>query len=86
MEGQLIHEQTYQGQYDLENAVEKFYDSLPVEFGMLEDENIEKFDHISGVFEAVAVMENALKLKVEIFFSDDMDEDESWVCKAYKVS
>ena len=28
MEVQLIHEQTYKSQYDLESAVEKFYDSL----------------------------------------------------------
>ncbi|PEB64353.1 hypothetical protein, partial [Bacillus thuringiensis] len=80
------HEQTYKSQYDLENAVEKFYDSLPEEFGMLEDEDIKKFDHISGVFEATAVMENGLKLKIEIFFADDADEDESWVCKAYQVA
>lgn len=86
MESQLIHEQTYKSQYDLEKAVEKFYDSLPEEFGMLEDEDIEKFDIISGVFEATAVMENGLKLKIEIFFADDADEDESWVCKAYQVA
>ncbi|MEB9684593.1 hypothetical protein BK742_26150 [Bacillus thuringiensis serovar pingluonsis] len=86
MKEQLIYERTYKKQYDLENTVEKFYNSLPEEFGMLEDEDIDKFDHISGVFEAAAVMENGLKLKVEIFFADGADEDESWVCKAYKVS
>ncbi|ACK97298.1 hypothetical protein CON48_18550 [Bacillus thuringiensis] len=86
MEVQLIHEQTYKSQYDLESAVEKFYDSLREEFGMVEDEDIKQFDHISRVFEATAVMENGLKLKVEIFFADDADEDESWVCKAYQVA
>ncbi|MED4443377.1 hypothetical protein [Bacillus thuringiensis] len=86
MEVQLIHEQTYKNQYDLEIAVEKFYDSLREEFGMVEDEDIKQFDHISRVFEATAVMENGLKLKVEIFFADDADEDESWVCKAYQVA
>ncbi|EMJ6444373.1 hypothetical protein AADZ13_005844 [Bacillus cereus] len=86
MEVQLIHEQTYKIQYDLESAVEKFYDSLREEFGMVEDEDIKQFDHISRVFEATAVMENGLKLKVEIFFADDADEDESWVCKAYQVA
>ncbi|MFT4142619.1 hypothetical protein [Bacillus sp. (in: firmicutes)] len=86
MEVQLIHEQTYKSQYDLENTVEKFYDSLLEEFGMLEDEDIKKFDNISGVFEATAVMQNGLKLKIEIFFADDADEDESWVCKAYQVA
>ncbi|HHP1113962.1 hypothetical protein ACTFRO_06180 [Bacillus cereus group sp. MYBK163-2] len=86
MEVQLIHEQTYKNQYDLESAVEKFYDSLREEFGMVEDEDIKQFDHISRVFEATAVMENGLKLKVEIFFADDADEDESWVCKAYQVA
>ncbi|MBJ7935269.1 hypothetical protein [Bacillus cereus] len=86
MEVQLIHEQTYKSQYDLESAVEKFYDSLREEFGMVEDEDIKQFDHISRVFEAMAVMENGLKLKVEIFFADDADEDESWVCKAYQVA
>ncbi|EJR95272.1 hypothetical protein [Bacillus cereus] len=86
MEAPLIHEQTYKSQYDLENAVEKFYDSLPEEFGMLENEDIKKFDHISGVFEATAVMENDLKLRIEIFFADDADEDESWICKAYQVA
>ncbi|WP_161519879.1 MULTISPECIES: hypothetical protein [Bacillus] len=86
MEVQLIHEQTYKSQYDLESAVEKFYDSLREEFGMVEDEDIKQFDHISRVFEATAVMENGFKLKVEIFFADDADEDESWVCKAYQVA
>ncbi|MED2128248.1 hypothetical protein P4V88_08680 [Bacillus thuringiensis] len=86
MEVQLIHEQTYKSQYDLESAVEKFYDSLREEFGMVEDEDIKQFDHINRVFEATAVMENGLKLKVEIFFADDADEDESWVCKAYQVA
>ncbi|MGR5964142.1 hypothetical protein ACT7DB_06915 [Bacillus cereus] len=86
MEVQLIHEQTCKSQYDLESAVEKFYDSLREEFGMVEDEDIKQFDHISRVFEATAVMENGLKLKVEIFFADDADEDESWVCKAYQVA
>ncbi|MEM5649564.1 hypothetical protein [Bacillus cereus] len=86
MEVQLIHEQTYKSQYDLESAVEKFYDSLREEFGMVEDEDIKQFDHISRVFEATAVMENGLKLKVEKFFADDADEDESWVCKAYQVA
>ncbi|XKK15819.1 hypothetical protein HFP64_00385 [Bacillus sp. AC79A.1] len=86
MEVQLIHEQTYKSQYDLESAVEKFYDSLREEFGMVEDEDIKQFDHISRVFEATAVMENGLKLKVEIFFADDADEDESWVCKVYQVA
>ncbi|EEM99229.1 hypothetical protein bthur0014_61390 [Bacillus thuringiensis IBL 4222] len=86
MEVQLIHEQTYKSQYDLESAVEKFYDSLREEFGMVEDEDIKQFDHISRVFEATAAMENGLKLKVEIFFADDADEDESWVCKAYQVA
>ncbi|WP_223259196.1 hypothetical protein [Bacillus cereus] len=81
-----MHEQTYKSQYDLESAVEKFYDSLREEFGMVEDEDIKQFDHISRVFEATAVMENGLKLKVEIFFADDADEDESWVCKAYQVA
>lgn len=63
MEVQLIHKQTYKSQYDLENAVEKFYDSLPEEFGMLEDEDIKKFDHISGVFEAAAVMKNGFEIE-----------------------
>ncbi|EJS58174.1 hypothetical protein ICG_01913 [Bacillus cereus BAG1X1-3] len=37
MEGQLIHEQTYKRQYDLKNALARFYDSLPEKFGMLEN-------------------------------------------------
>lgn len=66
MEVQLIHEQTYKSQYDLESAVEKFYDSLREEFGMVEDEDIKQFDHISRVFEATAVMERRQKYSLRM--------------------
>ncbi|HEF7293007.1 TPA: hypothetical protein SA741_005482 [Bacillus cereus] len=89
MKMELIHERTYPEHYDLEGAIERFYDSFPDAWGSLDNNKIERDSHVENVYEATDVMENGLKLKVEIFLADDTDdadEDEAWVCKAYKIS
>lgn len=86
---ELIHERTYPEQYDLEGAIERFYDSFPHDWGSLDDNKIERDSHVENVYEATDVMENGLKLKVEIFLPNDTDcadEDGAWICKAYKIS
>ncbi|KAA0784318.1 hypothetical protein [Bacillus sp. BB56-3] len=83
---ELIHKRTYADRYDLEAVIERFYDSFPEEWGAIVDNEIERNDYIDGVYESIDEMENDLELKVEIYRYDDGEEDETWICEAYKVS
>ncbi|MFV1455480.1 hypothetical protein [Bacillus mycoides] len=83
---ELIYKKTYSEHYDLEAVIERCYDSFPEEWGELEDNEIEKDSHVSGIYEATDVMANGLKIKVEIYHSDDAEEEDTWVCAAYKIS
>lgn len=82
----MLHKRTYSEHYDLEAVIERFYDSFPEEWGEVTDNEIEKDSCISGVYEATDLMANGLKLKVEIYYSDDVDEEDTWFCAAYTVS
>ncbi|HIE8455865.1 TPA: hypothetical protein ACXPT9_004891 [Bacillus cereus] len=68
---EMLHKRTYSEHYDLEAVA---------------GNEIEKDSCISGVYEATDLMGNGLKLKVEIYHSDDTEEEDAWVCAAYKAS
>ncbi|WP_308218775.1 hypothetical protein [Bacillus cereus group sp. BfR-BA-01347] len=86
-EENLIHERTYGNHLSLEGAVEHFFDSFPEEWRGIVDDKAESLDGIEGAYEGEVMMGNGLKLKVEIFFAEDIKEcDDPWICKAYKAS
>lgn len=75
-------ERTYAEHYELEAVIERFYDSFPSGWGELVDVKVAKDSAVEDVYEAVAVMENGRQLQVEIFYAEDADDGEPWVCKA----
>ncbi|WP_257206193.1 hypothetical protein [Bacillus cereus] len=75
-------ERTYAEHYELEAVIERFYDSFPSSWGELVDVKVAKDSAVEDVYEAVAVMENGRQLQVEIFYAEDADDGEPWVCKA----
>ncbi|TCW59069.1 hypothetical protein EC917_101323 [Bacillus thuringiensis] len=87
-EENLIYENSFGNYLNIEGAVEHFYDSFPEEWGQMIDDYDGETSYLDKSHESIIVMENGLKLKIEISFDDDAEdkEDESWVCKAYKIS
>ncbi|HDR6289481.1 TPA: hypothetical protein QCU33_005630 [Bacillus cereus] len=85
MENTLAHKRSYDNNhYDLEAAIERFYDSLPDQWGEVVEDNIDHDSYVDGQYESTVLMENGMKLKIEIFYVEE-GKDEEWVCKAYKV-
>ncbi|MDD9277117.1 hypothetical protein PVN34_00930 [Bacillus thuringiensis] len=85
MENTLVHERSYDKNHCyLEAAIERFYDSLPDEWGEVVDDNIDRHSFIDGRYEADVLMENGINLKIEIYYAEEATAEE-WVCKAYKV-
>lgn len=83
---ELIHKRTYGEHLELGGAIEHFFDSFPEEWGELVDDEIKGEDNLEGVYESIAVMGNGLKVKVEIYCSNDSEEEDTWFCEAYKIS
>lgn len=88
MEEKLVYENTYGDHLDVGGAIEHFYDSFPSEWGQMVDDYDEKTSHLDNSHECIVVMENGMKLRIEIFLDDDAEdtECEAWICKAYQIS
>ncbi|MCU5095026.1 MULTISPECIES: hypothetical protein [Bacillus] len=87
MEEKLVYENTYGDYLQLGGAIEHFFDSFPSEWGSLVDTRDEKEQFLEDYYECIAVMENGLEVWVEIFLANDVeDDDDPWICKAYKIS
>ncbi|WP_312498310.1 hypothetical protein [Bacillus luti] len=81
----LVHERSYDNNHcDLEAAIERFYDSLPDEWGEITEDNINRDSYVDGQYEANVLMENGMRLKIEIYYAEEAKAEE-WVCKAYSL-
>ncbi|BAR82333.1 hypothetical protein KNN_01487 [Bacillus thuringiensis serovar tolworthi] len=86
MKEKLVYENTYGDYLQLGGAIEHFFDSFPDEWGSLVDTRDEKEQFLDDYYECIAVMENGLEVKVEIFLANDVeDDDDPWICKAYEI-
>ncbi|MEH6892382.1 hypothetical protein V7024_22495 [Bacillus sp. JJ864] len=87
MEQHPIYEKSFGDYLQLDGAIEYFFDSFPDEWGGVEDIRDEKEQSLDDCYECIVVMENGLEVQVEIFLANDVEEDDDpWVCKAYKIS
>ncbi|NUW53521.1 hypothetical protein FOC94_34840 (plasmid) [Bacillus thuringiensis] len=84
----MVYENSFGDYLNIEGAVEHFYDSFPEDWGQMVDDYDGKTSYLDNSHESIVIMENGLKLKIEISFDDDAKdkEDESWICKAYQIS
>ncbi|MRC06876.1 hypothetical protein GH878_26680 [Bacillus thuringiensis] len=84
----MVYENSFGDYLNIEGAVEHFYDSFPEDWGQMIDDYDGKTSYLDNSHESIVIMENGLKLKIEISFDDDAKdkEDESWICKAYQIS
>ncbi|PRT05257.1 hypothetical protein C6352_26425 [Bacillus thuringiensis] len=82
----MVYENSFGNYLNIDGAVEHFFDSSPSEWGSLTDTEGEKTQYVEDYYESIAIMENGLKVKVEIYLANDIeDDDDPWVCKAYKL-
>lgn len=79
---QCVHERTYAEHYGLEAVIERFYDSFPHSWGGLVDVEIKRDSAVESTYEAMAVIADGTPLQVEIFYAEDAEDGEPWVCKA----
>ncbi|MBT2576889.1 hypothetical protein J7E43_05640 [Bacillus sp. ISL-8] len=87
MEEKLVYENTFGDHLNVEGAMEHFYDSFPSKWGQIVDDYDEGTSHLDNSHEGIVVMENGMKLRIEIFLDDDAEDnaDEAWICKAYEI-
>ncbi|OTW47708.1 hypothetical protein BK703_30955 [Bacillus thuringiensis serovar silo] len=83
----MVYENSFGNYLNIEGAVEHFYDSFPKDWGQMVDDYDGDTSYLDKSHESIVVMENGLKLKIEISFDDNAEdkEDESWICKAYEI-